>query len=311
VTSAGRGSAPARRGVGGSGPRPSATTAKKAPAPRPVPSPRTGTAPGRSTFDTWAERVVSGEQLSGPRGRLGVLWFFVAVVAATVGLVPLTVLFAVVAAVAGLQNAAAWRRARKRPVQVLAGLTGAALPLAAALGIALLGAVVLLATVAAVAAAMVTAGRPGGARRGRPRTLAVAGLTLRCGLFTGLAAASAVLVWRTDAVAFVVLLVLISAYEVGDYLVGSGANTPIEGPLAGIAAVMVLTFALSVFQLGPFDSQAAWVFGGLVAAAAPLGTFVGSTLAPSAAAGGPGLRRLDAWLIAGPLWAWMLWGYLG
>lgn len=258
---------------------------------------------------SWAERLVSGESLSGPRGRLGVVWFFVAVVAAVAGVVPLAVLFALVAGAAGLQTAAAWRRVRRRPVQVVAGVVGAVLPLAAAVGIAFVGLVALAAVVACLVAAVLTA--RGGARRGRPVTLAVAGVTLRSGFFTGIGAATAVLVARTDTVGFLLLLVLVSAYEVGDYLVGTGASTPIEGPLAGMAAVAVLTFALSVFQLGPFDSEAAWVFGGMVAAAAPLGTFLGSALVPSASAGGPGLRRLDAWLLAGPAWAWMLWGYLG
>jgi len=194
-------------------------------------------------------------------------------------------------------------------VQLVAGLIGVALPLAAAFGAALVGLVALVAVLACLIAAVATT--RGRSRRGRPVALAVAGVTLRSGFFTGVGAASAVLVARTDTVGFVVLLVLVSAYEVGDYLVGTGASTPIEGPLAGMAAVAVLTFALSVFQLGPFDSQAAWVFGGMVAATAPLGTFLGSALVPAASAGGPGLRRLDAWLVAGPAWAWMLWSYLG
>ncbi|MCD9625363.1 hypothetical protein [Rhabdothermincola salaria] len=258
---------------------------------------------------SWADRLVSGEPIGGPRGRLGVVWFLVALVATIGGLVPLAVLFALVAGAAGLQTAAAWRRVHRRPVQLASGLVGAALPLAAGFGIAFVGLVALLSVVAClVTAVLFTRGRP---RRGRPVVLAVAGVTLRSGFFTGVGAAAAVLVARTDTVSFVVLLVLVSAYEAGDYLVGTGASTPIEGPLSGMAAVAVLTFALSVFQLGPFDSQAAWVFGGMVAAAAPLGTFLGSALVPSAAAGGPGLRRLDAWLVAGPAWAWMLWGYLG
>ena len=63
---------------------------------------------------------------------------------------------------------------------------------------------------------------------------------------------------------------------------GTGAGGVVEGPIAGIAAVLVLTFAEAVFQLGPFDARAAWVFGGLVAALAPLGAPLASALAPAA-----------------------------
>jgi hypothetical protein len=97
----------------------------------------------------------------------------------------------------------------------------------------------------------------------------------------------------------------------GDYLVGTGANGMVEGPIAGMAAVLVLTFTEAVFQLGPFDARAAWVFGGMVAALAPLGAPLASALAPAADAKVPALRRLDAWLVLAPVWCWLLWDYLG
>jgi hypothetical protein len=125
------------------------------------------------------------------------------------------------------------------------------------------------------------------------------------------AAASVTAIARADLGAVTILLVLVSGYEVGDYLVGTGAGGLVEGPIAGIVAVLVLTFAEAVFQLGPFDARAAWVFGGLVAALAPLGAPVASWLAPAADARVPALRRLDAWLLVAPLWCWMLWDYLG
>jgi len=54
-----------------------------------------------------------------------------------------------------------------------------------------------------------------------------------------------------------------------------------------------------------------WVFGALVAVLAPLGAFVASALAPSAAETGPALRRLDAWIVVTPVWAWLLLVQLG
>ncbi len=115
---------------------------------------------------------------------------------------------------------------------------------------------------------------------------------------------------RTDAAALITLIVLVSGYEVGDFLVGTGASNPVEGPVAGIAAVIVLTFAVSVFEFPPFESGSAWVFGGLVAVLAPLGRFAAPILMPGPDARVPALRRLDSYLLVTPVWAWMLWGYL-
>ncbi len=265
-----------------------------------------GAAPG------WVERVVAGDQPAGPRGRLGVLWFAVACLAGVVGVFALALVFAAVAAVAALQCVAAWRQARTTPMRAVTAGTAGLLPIAAAFGIALVGLLVIAATVASVAVAVVTdrAVRHGAEAR-RPNVLVFAGIAVRCGIVPGLVAASAVLVARASGAAFLVLLVLISGYEVGDYLVGSGAGSRIEGPAAGMVAVMVLTFGVAVYQLAVFDTAAAWVFGGLVAVTAPLGPIVAATLVPSATAVGPAMRRLDSWSVTAPLWAWMLWDYLG
>ena len=110
--------------------------------------------------------------------------------------------------------------------------------------------------------------------------------------------------------ALVVLLILISAYETGDYLMGSEAESIFEGPLSGIAAVMVVTFAEAVFQIGPFETRAGWVFGALVAVLAPLVALLASVLAPTSESAGPALRRLDVWLVVAPVWCWMLSNYL-
>ena len=72
----------------------------------------------------------------------------------------------------------------------------------------------------------------------------------------------------------------------------------------------MVTFAESVLRIGPFDFRAAWVFGGLVAALAPLGAPLASALAPSAGEAGPALRRLDAWFVVAPFWCWMLVNHL-
>lgn len=268
--------------------------------PRPAPS-------SEARPFAWVDRVVGGYDLDGPRVRLGLLWFVAAVGCALLGTVPTAALFGLVAAVAALQVAGAWRKARRAPEPLVAGLGALAMAVAAALGIALAGLIGLALVVVALVAAAASPRR----RRRHVSIVAAASATVRSGFFIGLAAASAVFLARADAAALVVLVVLVSGYEVGDYLVGTGARSPVEGPLAGIAAVVVLTFAVAVFELPPFDSGAAWVFGGLVAALAPLGTFLARILTPDPSARVPALRRLDSYLLAAPVWAWVLWGYLG
>ncbi len=232
----------------------------------------------------------------GPHARLGVLWFIAACAACAVGTIAVAVLFAVVAAVAAMQTVRTWSDAGRRANPVLGGVAAALVPLAALTGPIGFGA-----GVAVAVALVVIAG-------GVLRSDVIVGL--RSVMLPAIAAGSVVLIGRTDMGALVVLLVLVSAYETGDYLMGAEAGSVFEGPLSGIAAVMVVTFVEAVFQLGPFETRAGWVFGGLVAVLAPLGAPVASALAPSAPSAGPALRRLDAWLIVAPVWGLMLTNYL-
>lgn len=252
---------------------------------------------------SWVERFVGGYELEGPRVRLGVLWFVAAVAAAAIGVAATAVVFGLVAGAAGSQAAAAWRRVGCRPNQAVAGLGALLLPVSAAFGIGVLGVAALVYVVAAIVAGFVDPS-------GRTSAVGKAGYTVRAGFFIGIAGASAVLLDRTSAAALVALIVLISGFEVGDYLVGTGASNPVEGPIAGIAASLVLTFAIASFAFDPFETGSAWVFGGLATVLTPLGSLVGSALVPSADARVPALRRLDSWLIVGPVWAFMLWTYL-
>lgn len=253
------------------------------------------------------DRFVHVARADGPHGRLGVLWFLAAVGVSRLGLVVLALLFAVVSVLAALQLVRAWGRFdREVPLAPTLAIAGA-LPLVAALGSALTGLALLASVGAAVATVMLM---PRDEQDENLTVLARAGLILRCGAVTGLTAAAVVIIARTDIWAYLALLLLVSGYEIGDYLIGSGSSFLIEGPIAGIAAVLVITFALAMFQLGPFETAAAWVFGGVVAVGAPLGMLAGSALAPTARAAGPAVRRLDAWIVSAPAWVWMLWGYL-
>src|SRR3546814_5338995 len=85
-----------------------------------------------------------------------------------------------------------------------------------------------------VAAAYVVAT---GDRRSPNPALTDAGWTLQCGVPLGLVAMSIVLLARLDQGSAIALLLLVSAYETGDFLVGSGARNPYEGPAAGASAI--------------------------------------------------------------------------
>lgn len=250
-----------------------------------------------------APRFAYVPRVDGPHGRFGLLWFLVAVVACSLGALPVGLLFAGLAAVAALQTSVAWRQAGHADDRFVAGGAALVVGLAAILGTALAGVAMILGVVASVVAATVAPGRD-------EPVVTRAGRTIRTWVLPSVVAVSVVAMARVDVAAVVILLVLISGYEAGDYLVGTGANGMVEGPIAGMAAVFVLTFTEAVFQLGPFDARAAWVFGGLVAVLAPLGAPLASALAPASDAKVPALRRLDAWLLVAPIWCLLLWDYL-
>jgi hypothetical protein len=113
---------------------------------------------------------------------------------------------------------------------------------------------------------------------------------------------SMVLLARLDQGSAIALLLLVSAYETGDYLVGSGAHNPYEGPAAGLSSIVVVTFIVSTLPISALSFGEAWLFGGLVAILAPLGQLFASALLPSAATPASALRRLDSLLLAAPVW---------
>ncbi|MCX7619507.1 MAG: hypothetical protein N2037_01535 [Acidimicrobiales bacterium] len=257
----------------------------------------------------WVERVFGRDELKLARVIVGFAWFLIELGCFYGGLVWLGAVFALVAAVGALQTCREWRRVGSQPNRFVAALGAGGMPLAAGWGIALCGLVLLALPVAAVAAALLR-------RRRRTPLLAAAGATVRSSALIGLAAAAPVLVFRVSDVGALLLIVLISGYDLGRYLVGAGSSSPLAGPIAGIVVAGVLTFSVSVaveiFEMKPFaDAGHAWVFGGVVAFTAPLGELVGSMVLPHASAPAPALRRLDSLMLAGPAWLFLLWNYLG
>lgn len=245
-------------------------------------------------------RYVAPYDLQGPKVRLGIVWFLLALAALAIGPLPAAALYGLVAAVAAAQTARAWRKRRspaERPNEAVAAAIAAAMGLGACLGAGGTG----LAMLAGVALAYVAAT---GDARSPNSAITDAGWTLQCAVPVGLVAASVVLLARLDQGSAIALLLLVSAYETGDFIVGSGARNPFEGPAAGASAIVVITFIVSTLPISALSFGQAWAFGGIVAVGAPLGQLAASALLPAAGSPATALRRLDSLLIVAPVWAW-------
>jgi hypothetical protein len=244
-----------------------------------------------------ARRYAVVHDIDGPRVRLGMLWFVVALGALIVGPLATAALYGTTAAIAAAQTARTWRRRRHRPNEIFAAAMAGATGLGACLGAGGAG----LGILAGVALALVGAT---GDRQSKQPLIANAGWTIQCALAPGLAAASVVLLARLDQGSAIALLLLVSAFDTGDFLIGSGSRNRFEGPIAGFAAILVVTFIVSTLPISALDFDQAWLFGGLVAILAPAGQLLASALLPDARAPASALRRLDSMLLAAPVWCW-------
>jgi hypothetical protein len=235
-------------------------------------------------------RIAVVYDIEGPRCRLGIGWFILATAGLIVGAVGVAVVYGVTAGLAALQTARAWRRSRRgdRPHEIVAVAGAVALPAAALVSTAALGAAVL----AVVAACLIA----GGVRHG-PRTL-------QCAIWPGAAAAAVVVSYGYEPWSAAALVLAVSAYEIGDFLVGSGARNAVEGPVAGAAAVLVVQFGVSAIGFPPFELPGGLGFAVAAAILCPLGQLTASLVLPSVVAPASALRRLDSLLLLGPVWAW-------
>ena len=245
----------------------------------------------------------------GPRVRWGLVWFVGTVVAAAASRPILGLLMAFAAAL-GADQVLRLRDADvvaatggkvggllSDPRRLPAMLAAASLPLAAAAGADTLAA----ALPAVVMVVLVQRLCTSSAQLPQANAVADASFSILAAVGLGLAAAGPVLAHGFGAQAAVVVLVLVCAYDAGDYLIGSGSSTWWEGPAAGVAAVGVASFALSVVPLEPVDAPAAYALGVLTAVLAPLGPPVASLLVGSGRRPARHLRRLDSLLVLGPI----------
>jgi hypothetical protein len=235
--------------------------------------------------------------IDGPRVRLGIAWFIGSIAALAFGPVATALWFGVAFAAAGSHALRTWR-ARGADVDPRVALGGVAVTVAAAavhpraMGVAVLGL-----AAGAVALALRRLGDGG-----TGRAVAQAGLVLQAALPTAVAGGCFVLLADLEIWAAVSLVLLVSAYETGDFLVGSGSVSAFEGPLAGGVAVLVVTLVVAALGFPPFDVGEAFAFGLLVAPCAFAGQILASVMLPHARAFAPALRRVDSLLLTAPLW---------
>jgi hypothetical protein len=255
----------------------------------------------------WVERLFTTHDIYGPRVRLGVLWFLVQAAAIYLGADALAVLFGSIAGVAALQACREWRKVYSQPSRTVAGIGAIGIGVGSLYGIGTSGVLVL----AVVGLAGVAALFRRKHRWSRP-LLDAASCTVRCGVFPGVAAARVVLTYRTSLAGVMILLGLVAAYEVGDFVIGAESPGVLIGPMGGMLAVAAFTAPVAVFNISPFEEPLdAFVFGGAVAVFCPLSQVVASLILPVARAWSPALRRLDSLLLTGPVWLLLLWSYLG
>ena len=234
--------------------------------------------------------------VDGPRIRLGVGWFVIALVGLAASPYSTVLVYGAAAALAARQIVTAWKSVSWQ-ADMAAGL--AVLPvLAAAFGTTpALGALAVVVVVALGASFA-----PDGARLpGFGGRIAAAGILVSAAV-PGIAAASMVLIRKESLASAVVLLVMASAYEVGDFIVGSGASNFVEGPLAGMATTILVAFPLTLVLIPPFDRAGAALLA-FAAVSCPIGQITASALLPRPGAPASALRRIDTLLVLAPLWA--------
>lgn len=262
----------------------------------------------RAREATWASnRWAVPYFTDGPKVTLGVLWFAFLMGGALLGFnydnsavssVAVAVVTSTVAALAGLQIGFAWfpknpaTRNWTAAAAFAAGIAGFYGPWGVVIGL-VIGLLVLTAYLMLY--------------RGHRRTPAqLFDVLVRAAVPVGLASASLGAMAYRNLPVLIALILFVSAYEVGDFLIGSGAFNPVEGPMAGIIAAGVVAFFLFLIQPDPFSSETILMFVAVAAVCCVAGQYLGSALLPRGNIWAPALRRLDSYLLVAPLWLLLL-----
>jgi hypothetical protein len=192
---------------------------------------------------------------------------------------------------------------------LLAGVGALAIGLSSYWGNRLLGLVILLYCALAVLFSRGFGPIPKDAN-GRPAFDVASGvseawITVAAGFVPGLAAAAVVQVNRVDGAALAFLAAVVCTYDAGDHLTSAGYASRLVGPVSGAVGALVVTAVMSLIGPDPLSGAGVWLTGLVLAALCPAGQWFASWLLPSASSRAPGLRRLDTWLLAAPVF-WLI-----
>jgi len=251
--------------------------------------------------DSGLGRYLPRPEPGGPKVRLGILWFLVAVAAVVWGRWATTVLWALVAGVAAVQVAKVWAATPKgaaamRWSPAAAGLCALGTVVAAGVGTSLAG-VALIAGVAGLVGAHAMSGR--GFDAASP---AVVGAVL-----AAVPAVCVVLVVRTELWAGLFLVLAVSFYDAGYFIGDAESTSRVEGPVTGAIGLAAVGFAAAAVQVQPFDHLTAAMAAGLMVLGCPLGQMLVSAALPGRDSVAPAARRLDSYVAAAPLMLFAVW----
>ncbi|MEZ5342877.1 MAG: hypothetical protein R2706_15975 [Acidimicrobiales bacterium] len=234
--------------------------------------------------------------LDGPKVLLGFAWFALAIGLFALDPRALMPLLVAIASVSALQTAFAWS-ADESTDRLVAAFVAGIVALCGFFGLTAVGLGVLIGVVVCIADGLaVGVTEP-------MQLIRFADVMVRSSIPAGLAMASLAMLATDWPDAFVALLLLVSAYEAGDFLIGSGADNAIEGPIAGLLGVGVLGVGMTFVQPYPFDATSMPAFAAMAAVCCVRGQHVGSAILPHGIAWAPALRRLDSYLLIALLWA--------
>ena len=230
----------------------------------------------------------------GPKLTFGVAWFALLLGALFLSPLAVALLTSIVAAIAAMQVGYAWypRHAPTRWWAFAGGFIAALCGLVGEIGVAV--AVVVGLSVAAAYAV----GNPSRSQS----TTALVEVAARAVIPVAVAAASITALTAIGTGAALALVLLVSAYEMGDFIVGSGSSNAVEGPISGLLSMSAVVFILWVVTPSPFSSSSMLVFGALTGILCVLGQIFASAILPRGGMWAPALRRLDSYLLTAPLW---------
>ena len=249
---------------------------------------------------TRARDLLARPRSTGPRVTLGLGWFLLAS-ASVFNRWSVLALWGLASAVAAVQVGRTWReqpRAASMPAwaPVLGAVGAAGCVGAAGVGTALGGVSLIVLPVLLMIIVTVAGNKPAAASG------AAIGLVL-----AAVPAMAVVLLAREGWEPALFLVVAVSFYDAGYHIAAAESSSRLEGPVTGAIGLLAVTFTASAFEVTPFDRVTAWMAGGVLLLACPLGQMLVSAELPTPESSVPAMRRLDSYLVAAPLMLAAVW----